>query len=561
MKKQFTIFLILIFILGLIPLNFSDAITQNQTDALVQIVCPDEYGNWYSGSGTIIDSKGIILTNKHVVTDQYGGVINICAIGFIESISQEPNFYTNNEVNVAEVKYYTTTNDMDAAILYLENPTNKTYPYINIWDSNSDTLQFGDKIEVIGFPYIGGSTITYMSGDFSGFGGEYNKTQNYIKATVPLEYGNSGGSAYNSKGQFMGIPTMVVAGKLNSLSYILSINSIKEWMLNVLGYTYQQNIIEQEPVIEIPITSIQDDITPPDISKVKVEFYDCGQFYTERNEYGELISNKFPLYPDECILIPDTETKDYDISVEVVHVKVYIPDEVLADVDNWDSETSQNPNDYTLLAKIDMSSWDEQVKNYYLDRLRTPDPQFNYLSNNIGGFFILGHGKREGVYYYMMQLYDKAGNASEIRSWRYGYSKSSDENSDNSQDDEIDLNLVSRLKGYILLQVESYGEAYYIYPDDSKKYYLGRPADAFNVMRKLGLGATHDFITSHTIYPDNVLGKILLDVEQNGEAYYIYPKDREAYYLGRPADAFRIMRELGLGITNNDLSKIPEGSL
>jgi len=121
--------------------------------------------------------------------------------------------------------------------------------------------------------------------------------------------------------------------------------------------------------------------------------------------------------------------------------------------------------------------------------------------------------------------------------------------------------LANRLKGMILLQVEKNGEAYYVYPDNGKKYYLGRPADAFDVMRKLGLGATHDFITSHTTYPDNVLGKILLDVEQNGEAYYIYPKDKKAYYLGRPADAFQIMRNLGLGITNSDLNKIPEEDL
>lgn len=80
-------------------------------------------------------------------------------------------------------------------------------------------------------------------------------------------------------------------------------------------------------------------------------------------------------------------------------------------------------------------------------------------------------------------------------------------------------------------------------------------------MRKLGLGATHEFITSHTTYPDNVLGKILLDVEDSGKAYYIYPKDKKAYYLGRPADAFNVMRELGLGITNDDIRKIDVGEV
>ncbi len=126
---------------------------------------------------------------------------------------------------------------------------------------------------------------------------------------------------------------------------------------------------------------------------------------------------------------------------------------------------------------------------------------------------------------------------------------------------KIDKNLSKRVSGNILLQVEKNGEGWYVYPDDKKKYYLGRPADAFSIMRKLGLGATHQFITSHTTFPDHVLGKILLDVEQNGEAYYIYPKDKKAYYLGRPADAFRIMRELGLGITNNDVRKIDVGEI
>ncbi len=123
------------------------------------------------------------------------------------------------------------------------------------------------------------------------------------------------------------------------------------------------------------------------------------------------------------------------------------------------------------------------------------------------------------------------------------------------------LTLSERFKGYILLQVDSHGEAWYVYPNDLKRYYLGRPDDAFEIMRKLGLGATHAFITGYTIFPASVSGKILLDVESHGEAYYIYPKDRKKYYLGRPADAFSIMRQLSLGITTANLSLMPVGSL
>lgn len=115
--------------------------------------------------------------------------------------------------------------------------------------------------------------------------------------------------------------------------------------------------------------------------------------------------------------------------------------------------------------------------------------------------------------------------------------------------------------GRILLQVEQNGEAWYVNPVNRLRYSLGRPADAFLVMRKLGLGAKHNFISETEIFPERLSGRILLDVEQNGEAYYIYPLDLKKYYLGRPSDAFRIMREKGLGITTNDLINIPVGEI
>ena len=115
--------------------------------------------------------------------------------------------------------------------------------------------------------------------------------------------------------------------------------------------------------------------------------------------------------------------------------------------------------------------------------------------------------------------------------------------------------------GYILLQVEKNGEAWYVYPPTSEMYYLGRPADSFEIMKKLSLGAKHDYIVNTTNFPERLAGRILLDVEANGEAYYIYPRNLKKYYLGRPQDAFNIMRELGQGISNEGLANIPIGDL
>lgn len=58
---------------------------------------------------------------------------------------------------------------------------------------------------------------------------------------------------------------------------------------------------------------------------------------------------------------------------------------------------------------------------------------------------------------------------------------------------------------------------------------------------------------------ERLAGRILLQIEQNGEAWYVNPDTKLRYYLGRPQDAFNLMRSQGLGISNRDINKIPVG--
>ncbi|MFH0892426.1 MAG: Gmad2 immunoglobulin-like domain-containing protein [Candidatus Falkowbacteria bacterium] len=123
---------------------------------------------------------------------------------------------------------------------------------------------------------------------------------------------------------------------------------------------------------------------------------------------------------------------------------------------------------------------------------------------------------------------------------------------------ETVIGLPERLSGRILLQVEAHGEAWYVYPVNRLRYYLGRPADAFRIMRELGLGVSEsDYDRFKDNAPSRLLGRILLRVQAHGEAYYVDPVSHDLIYLGRPDDAFRIMREEGLGITNANLSRMP----
>ncbi len=176
--------------------------------------------------------------------------------------------------------------------------------------------------------------------------------------------------------------------------------------------------------------------------------------------------------------------------------------------------------------------------------------------------------------------------------------------------------MYSNLKGRILLQVESAGEAYYVHPSKSEKFFLGRPDDAFLVMREQGIGISNENLAKIPVSLDNLsgldtsgdglpdafkealgldinsadsdgdgyndyiellngydplgsgklsydfnfaknqAGRILLQVEKNGEAWYVSPENNKRYFLSRPADAFNVMRNLGLGISNDNLDKM-----
>ena len=176
--------------------------------------------------------------------------------------------------------------------------------------------------------------------------------------------------------------------------------------------------------------------------------------------------------------------------------------------------------------------------------------------------------------------------------------------------------MYNRLKGKIILTVEQNGEAYYIDPASQIRHYLGRPADAFAVMREQGTGITnanlakipiglaslsgvdtdgdglsdmfedaigtdknkadtdgdsHDDKTevaggynprgagmagADSAFSAKQAGKIFLQIENNGEAWYVNPADNKRYFLGRPSDAFAIMRTLGLGISNSDFTSL-----
>ena len=123
-----------------------------------------------------------------------------------------------------------------------------------------------------------------------------------------------------------------------------------------------------------------------------------------------------------------------------------------------------------------------------------------------------------------------------------------------------DTGLAARLKGYILLQVEQHGEAWYVNPVNSFRYFLKDGETAFNVMRKMGLGIStanlEKLKAKEKSLVDRLKGRIVLQVENHGEAYYVNPVTGTLSYLKNGWEAYNVMRNLSLGIKDSDLSQI-----
>jgi hypothetical protein len=128
---------------------------------------------------------------------------------------------------------------------------------------------------------------------------------------------------------------------------------------------------------------------------------------------------------------------------------------------------------------------------------------------------------------------------------------------------KINRALTRRLLGKILLQVEEKGEAWYLNPTDGARYFLGRPSDALVIMKKLALGINNENFKNFwkNNAPARLSGRILLNVEDSGKAYYVNPTNLKLQYLGRPEDAFQVMRGAGLGINNENIRQLEIGEI
>ncbi|MEA3327005.1 MAG: serine protease [Chloroflexota bacterium] len=166
---------------------------------------------WW-GSGTVVSEDGLILTNAHVVlSDRYYDVEDLMvAITVAQDMPPETMFYAD----ILQVDA-----NLDLAVIKVRSDLNGGPPNFEALQidpvplGSSDALGLGDELIIIGYPSIGGETITLTRGEVSGFTAEepYGNRA-FIKTSASISGGNSGGLAATPQGEIIGVPTQLGSG-------------------------------------------------------------------------------------------------------------------------------------------------------------------------------------------------------------------------------------------------------------------------------------------------------------------------------------------------------------
>jgi S1-C subfamily serine protease len=167
------------------------------------------------GTGFIVDSNGLIVTNQHVVSDLEAEYKVITANG--------------EEYDVLDIERDTSN---DIAVIKVDA---QNLPTLTLGDS--DAIVVGQTVIAIGTPlgeYVGSVTTGIISGldrdvvASTGWFGSTAKTyEDVIQTDAAVNPGNSGGPLLNTSGQVIGINFATTSGADN-ISFALPINLVKD---------------------------------------------------------------------------------------------------------------------------------------------------------------------------------------------------------------------------------------------------------------------------------------------------------------------------------------------
>lgn len=179
-------------------------------ESTVQIIMLSGDTPLCSGSGTIIDEIGTILTNAHVIEPGGNCPYDRIGIAITTDAGQPPEL-----LYIADVYAYDPV--VDLAVVRIATDlagAPVTGPFKAVPVGNSDEVEIGDQLRILGYPGIGGDTVTFTNGVVSGFAAQNGiGDRSWIKTDATIAGGNSGGAGFDDDGTLVGVPTQASAGQ------------------------------------------------------------------------------------------------------------------------------------------------------------------------------------------------------------------------------------------------------------------------------------------------------------------------------------------------------------
>lgn len=220
--------------------NGSPFSVESVLGAVVEIICldNDDKDTFYTGSGTVIDSSGLVLTNQHLLVSKNESMIRFCGIGFTDDIQFPPKIEYIAEITALDP-------NLDLAIMEIvehmdgqELPDSFQSILFDGCTQAAQSLKLGDAVYIAGYPGIGAETFTFTTGVVSGRVGN-----NLIKTSALIDSGTSGGAAFDSNGKYIGLPTAAARGDIGgSLGYLIAADAIDVFLTNFYSGSLNDSI-------------------------------------------------------------------------------------------------------------------------------------------------------------------------------------------------------------------------------------------------------------------------------------------------------------------------------
>ncbi|MDR1420622.1 MAG: trypsin-like peptidase domain-containing protein [Treponema sp.] len=206
------------------------AVYEKFNSAVVNITTETMAINWFlepipqegeSGSGSIIEPGGFVLTNNHVIQNAYKVYINLA----------DGSQYEGSVVG--------TDPENDIAVLKFEAPQGMDLRVIPLGDSGG--LKVGQKVLAIGNPFALERTLTV--GIVSGLGrpirtSRQNIIRDMIQTDASINPGNSGGPLLDTQGRMIGVNTMIYSpsGGSVGIGFAVPVNTAKRVVAELMQY-------------------------------------------------------------------------------------------------------------------------------------------------------------------------------------------------------------------------------------------------------------------------------------------------------------------------------------